>query len=132
MWDDGSMDYDLIRYLPCMAKISRQGKTYNAHPQRMYASPNWSDLRAFEFNMLLIANMATNFNNMHLCMPMKIKKNTNVATDIEEDFIMVNNFFAHFIKEIHIKRYGDDVRILPTNNTVHVYRYSGAMLKLMP
>ena len=24
LWDDGSMDYDLIRYLPGMAKTSRQ------------------------------------------------------------------------------------------------------------
>ena len=45
---------------------------------------------------------------------------------------MVNNFFAHFIKEIDIKRHGDDIRILPTNNTVDVYRYSDAMLKYMP
>ena len=44
----------------------------------------------------------------------------------------VNNFFAHFIKEINIKRYGDDVRILPANNTVDIYRYSYAMLKHMP
>ena len=34
---------------------------------------------------------------------------------------MVNNFFAHFIKEIDIKRYVDNVRILPINNTVDVY-----------
>ena len=74
LWDDGSMDYDLIRYLPGMAKISRQGKIYNAHPQRVYASPNWSDLRTFEFNMLLTANTRTNLKNMHLCIPMQIKK----------------------------------------------------------
>ena len=53
LWDDSSMDYDLIRYLPSMAKISRQGKVYNAHPQKVYASPNSRDLRTFEFNMWL-------------------------------------------------------------------------------
>ena len=37
--DDGSMDYDLIRYLPGMAKISRQYKIYNAHSQRVYVAP---------------------------------------------------------------------------------------------
>ena len=26
LWDNRSMDYDLIRYLPGMAKISRQGQ----------------------------------------------------------------------------------------------------------
>ena len=31
--------------------------------------------------------------------------------------------------EIDIRRYGDDIRILPTNNTADMYRYSDAMLK---
>ena len=71
-----------------LLKISRQGKVYNAHAQRVYASPNWSDLRTFEFNMLLTANAATNINNMYLWMPMQIKKKktTNVATDIDQRF----------------------------------------------
>ena len=43
----------------------------------------------------------------------------------------VNIFFAHFVKEIDIKRYGNDIRILPTNNTVDVYRYSDAVLRYM-
>ena len=44
----------------------------------------------------------------------------------------VNSFFAHFVKEIDIRRYDDNLRILPTNNTVEIYRYSDAMLKHMP
>ena len=74
LWDAGSMDYDLIRYLSGMAKISRQGQIYSVHPQRLYASPGWSDLRTFEFNMLLTADTATNFNNIHLYIPIQIKK----------------------------------------------------------
>ena len=42
---------------------------------------------------------------------------------------MVNNFFAHWIKEIDIKHLGDDIPILPTTNTINIYRYSDAMLK---
>ena len=83
--DDGSMDYDLIRYLPEMAKISRQCKIYNAHSQSVYAAPGWSHLRTFEFSMLLTANTTAHFNNMHLCIPMQIKKKTNVVTDIDDD-----------------------------------------------
>ena len=124
------MDYDLIRYILGMAKISRQGQIYSVHPQRVYASPNWSDLRIFEFNMLLKADTATHFNNMHLCIPLQIKKSTNTANDIDDDLMTLNNFFAHFIKEIKISRYSDDIRILPTNNTVDIYRYSDAMLKI--
>ena len=74
LWDDDSMDYCLIRYLPDMAKISRQGQIYNMDPQRVYVSPNLSDLRTFVFNMLLTADTSANFNKMHLLIPLKIKK----------------------------------------------------------
>ena len=42
---------------------------------------------------------------------------------------MVNNFFAGSLKEIDVKRYPDDVRILPTNNTVEVYNYTAQQIK---
>ena len=64
LWDDGNMDYEVIRYLPGMTKISRQGQIYSVHPKRIYSSCNWPDLRTFEFNMLLTADTATNFNNI--------------------------------------------------------------------
>ena len=122
------MDYDFIRYLPGMEKISRQGQIY---PQRVYASPGWSYLRTFEFNMLLTADTATDFDNMHLCIPMQIKNNSNAANDIVDDLMIVNNFFVQFVTEIDIRRYGNDIRILSTKNNVDVYRYSDAMLKYM-
>ena len=43
--------------------------------------------------------------------------------------IPVNNFFAHCIKDINIKRYGDDIAVLPINKTLDIYRYSESMLK---
>ena len=42
---------------------------------------------------------------------------------------MVNNFLAGSLKEIDVKRYPDDVRILPTNNTVEVYNYTAQQIK---
>ena len=77
-WDDGSMDYGPIRCLPGTAKISRQEQICNAYLQRVFASPDWSDLKTFECNMLFTANTATNFNNMHLCIPMQIKKKSRI------------------------------------------------------
>ena len=35
---------------------------------------------------------------------MKIKKETNQKTDIDDDLITVNNFFAHLVKEISITK----------------------------
>ena len=60
---------------------------------------------------------------------MKIKKSSNVANNLADDVITVNNFFAHWIKELDIKRYGDDVPILPLTNIVEIYKYSNAILK---
>ena len=73
-----------------------------------------------------------NFHNVHLVFSLRIKKGTNNANNILATEIPVNNFFAHWIKEIDIKHYGDDLPILPLTNTVEVYKYSDAMLKHVP
>ena len=46
--------------------------------------------------------------------------------------ITVNNFLAHWIKEIDIKCYGDDLQMLLTNNPTDIYWHLEAILKLMP
>ena len=46
--------------------------------------------------------------------------------------VMVNNFFAHWLKELDIKHYLDEIHILPTNNTVDIYRYSEKIHKHLP
>ena len=38
---------------------------------------------------------------------------------------------AHYIKEIDIKRYSDDLQILATRKSAEIYRYSNAILKYM-
>ena len=45
---------------------------------------------------------------------------------------VVNNVFAHWLKEVNIKRYPDDICILPTNYTVDIYNYSAKMVKKLP
>ena len=114
-----------------MPKISRQGQIQNAFPKKAYALPNWSEMKTFFFNLILAANITTNFNKMYRCIPIQIKKK-NVTNDIDATLITVNNFFAHFIKEIVTSRYRDDQHILPTNNVVNIYRYSNTMLKHIP
>ena len=73
-----------------------------------------------------------NFHGVHLVFPMKITKKSNVANNIHATEITVNNFFAHWIKEIDIKRLDDDIPILPTTNSILIYRYSDRLLKHMP
>ena len=58
---------------------------------------------------------------MHLCFSIKIKSAAYNNNDIAAGIITVNNLFEHWITEIDIKRYGDDIPILPLTNTVDIY-----------
>ena len=79
-----------------------------------------------------MANACTNFRNMHLCLPVQIKSKTDKTVDIPDVLMTVNIFLAYCFKKVDIRRYRDDVRILPTNGTVDIYRYSNSLLKHMP
>ena len=45
----------------------------------------------------------------------------------------VNNFFfAHFVKEVSITKYGSDKELIPTSPTYEIYQYADPMLKHLP
>ena len=69
---------------------------------------------------------------MCVVLPIQIKKSTYKATDIDNDLVTVNGFFFRWLKEIDIRRYPDDVRILPTNNTISIADYDANQLKHLP
>ena len=46
--------------------------------------------------------------------------------------VTVNNFFGHWFTDIDIRRYPDDMNILPTNNSVSTDNYSNAQMKYLP
>ena len=45
--------------------------------------------------------------------------------------ITVNSFSAYWIREIEVKRYGNNLQLAPSS-TVDIYRYLDGMLKYMP
>ena len=53
---------------------------------------------------------------------------TNTAQDIDAKVIPVNNFFAHWLRKINIKRLADDFQVIPTP-PIDVSRYSDSMVK---
>ena len=128
----GKISYNMVRYIPGMAKAAYHGQLKGTETKRKYPDESYRGEKIIEFNVQLVANQYTNFNNVHLCFPMKIKSATNNNNDIAAGVIPLNNFFAHWIKEIGIKRYGDDIPILPLTNTVKIYKYFDEMLKHMP
>ena len=74
----------------------------------------------------------TNFQNVRLCFPLKFKSAVDNDNDITAGLIIVNHFFAHWIKEIDIKRYADDIPVLPLTNTINIHQYSDEILKHIP
>ena len=122
----------LIRYIPGLAKPIYQGQISGTLGKKAYTDDTYKDLKITTFKIQLSVNQYMNFHNVHLVFPLKIKKKTNVVNNIDDDEITVNNFFAHWIKEIDIKRYDDDIPVLPLTNTIEVYKYSNAMLKHVP
>ena len=66
---------------------------------------------------------------MHLCFPIKIKKAIDRNVDIDADMITVNNFFAHFAKEISMTKYGDDKQLIPTFLLYEIHQNSDSVLK---
>ena len=85
-----------------------------------------------EFVIELTTNHYLNFSNIILCLPVTFRKPLDKAAAIDDDIIPVNNFFAHWVKDLNIKRYGDDIAVLPINKTLDIYRYLGSMLKHLP
>ena len=132
LFDQGKGPGELVRYIPGLTKPLFQGQIDGTQEKKAFADDTYKDLKTAEFTIQLSANHYMNFNNVHIVFPLKIKKKTNVANDILATEITVNNFFAHWIKEIDIKRLGDDVPVLPTTNTIEIYKYSDAMLKHVP
>ena len=48
---------------------------------------------------------------------------------MDAQMMTVNNLFGHWFTDIDISRYPDDMKILPTNNSVDIYQYSNVQMK---
>ena len=132
LYDSGRMDADVMKYIPGMSKVSYQGQIDFIDTKRTYAASTYTDMQQLEYNIEVVANHYVNFSNMVVCFPIAFRKRTNKAQPIDATMIPVNNFFAHWIKDITVKRYGDYIAVLPINTTLETYRYSESMLKHLP
>ena len=115
-----------------MLDLAFQGMIENIDRKEQVVHISYKDMENLEFQIMLASNYYTNPNCMHICFPMKIKKATNEANNIDTDLIPVNNFFAHLIKDISITRYGNDKQLMPTFFPYEIYQYADAMLKYLP
>ena len=128
----GKADGDLSRYYPNILPITRQSQIASELPRKAYASVTYSDKKQLEFVLDLTASTYTNYSTMEVCIPLKITKKTNKTQAIDNEVMTVNNFFGHWFTDIDIRRYPDDMLILPTNNSVSIANYSNAQMKHLP
>ena len=63
---------------------------------------------------------------------LKFTKTSDKAQQMDANMITVNNFFGHWFTDIDIRRYPDDMSILPTNNSVDIYQYFNMEMKYLP
>ena len=93
------------------------------------AHPSYKDMNELDFQVLSTDNYFVNLSNIHLFFPMKIKKSSDEASDIDDELATVNNFFAHLIKEISVLVIKNSFQhSLP----IKIYQYSDSMLKHLP
>ena len=130
--EKGTAESGMLNYLPGLVPPVYQEQLKGINKRKVYADETYAGLKIAEFNIQLSNNEYMNFHNLHIVFPMKVKKKSDVANDLDATLMTVNNFFAHWIKEIDIKKLGDDQPILPTINTVEIYKYSDQILKHLP
>ena len=128
----GKYDADLAEYIPGLMDLAIQGMLDDIDTREKVVHPSYKDKEQLDFQILLTENYYVNPSNIHICFPIKIKKQSNNSSDIDSDLITVNNFFAHWVKEISITKYGSDKELPPTFSPWEVYQYSDQMLKHMP
>ena len=128
----GKADGDLSRYFPNILPITRQSQIAGELPRKAYASITYSDKKQLEFILDLTASTYSNYSSMEISLPLKSTKKSNKTLQMDAQMMTVNNFFGYWFADIHIRRYPDDMRILPTNNSVDIYQYSNAQVKYLP
>ena len=128
----GKYNADLAKYIPALADLAIQGMLDDTDTREKVASLSYKDKEELDFQILLTDNYYVNPSNIHISFPVKIKKKSNNNSNIDGDLITVNNFFAHWVKEVSITKYGSDKELPPTFTPWEVYQYSDAMLKHLP
>ena len=131
-WKTGKADGDLVRYIPNILPVTRQNLIAGIDPRQAHASETYPDKKILEFTINLAPNTYTNYATMEIVFLVWFVKKSNKTTQLDDDLMPVNNFFCRWFTEIDIKRYPDDVKILPTDKTISIYDYANAQLKYLP
>ena len=99
-------DKNLGKYISGLLKLAFQGMLEDIDTKEKTAHPCYKGMEQLDFQILLTENYYVNSKGIHICFQIKVKKETNNAANIDGDLITVNNFFAHWVKEVSGTKYG--------------------------
>lgn len=113
-----------------MNRLRYQGLVYFATAKRDLTDSTYKDLQTVKFRIKLLVNQYVNLNSVHLCFPIKLSCSKSCSKDFNYwgNMITANNFFTRQISKVKVKRYGDDLKIVPSS-TADMYRYSDGILE---
>ena len=100
-----------------MPQVAQFPPTELAYQGLVYNIKAYKGFQTLKINVKLLANLYINWNSVHICFFIKIKSKTNNANNTDAAMIMDNNFFVHWINEIDIKQYGDDLQFITIGNS---------------
>ena len=109
------------KYIPDVFQVKFQRLLEDIDIREKLVHSSYTDMEELDFQILMTDNYYVNPNSKHICFPMKIKKSSNAATNLDGDLIRVNNFFAHLIKEISITKHGSDKELILTFSPYEIY-----------
>ena len=90
----GEYDEDVLRYIPGILKLAFQGIIEIIIMKEAPLHPSYSDMQNLDFYLVLSTSYYSNLNSFHLCLPIKILKDSNVAAATDDEIMIVNNFFC--------------------------------------
>ena len=71
----GKYDADLAKYIPGLLDLAIQGMLDDIDTREKVTYPSYKDKEQLDFQILLTENYYVNPSNIHICFPIKIKKN---------------------------------------------------------
>lgn len=91
----GEISYSMLRYITGLAKIGYQEQLYLTETKRKYVDDTYKNTKVVEFNVQLTKGHYTDFQNVHLCFPLKFKSAADNDNNLDAATITVNNFITH-------------------------------------
>ena len=74
----GKYNADLAKYIPGLLELAFQGMLDDTDTREKVAHPSYKDMEQLDFQILLTENYCVNPSSIHICFPIKIKRNQAV------------------------------------------------------